>query len=71
MATKAIRAAVAEAVIRTAHIIAAEHGPAAVRIAPLARRYGVSTVTVKRWLVAAGVDITHLRRGRPKTGGVE
>lgn len=54
-----------QAVLHDAKTVVAEHGPAGLIVTHLAKRHDVAPLTVRRWLTAAGFDLSHLTRGRP------
>lgn len=53
------------AVLSEAKALVDAHGPAGVIVTHLAKRHDVAPLTVRRWLAAAGHDLSHLTRGRP------
>lgn len=52
-------------VLADARAIAESRGAQSIIVTHLARQHDVAPLTVRRWLTAAGFDLTHLSRGRP------
>jgi len=69
--TKQQRDSKRRALVACARALVEAQGPSAVRLLLLAETYGTCTLTARRWLEGAGVDLSCLKRGRPSVERLE
>jgi hypothetical protein len=63
--TKQALGAVRATIVAEAQAIASRAGSKAILVSRLAQKHGVASLSVKRWLEAAGFELNSELRGRP------
>lgn len=64
--TRQVMGQVRQALIAEAQGIADRAGSKAILVSRLADKYGISSLTAKRWLAQAGFELDKTRTGRPR-----